>query len=65
MSKYLIENLFGMEIRINTLTPEQFLDLYKSVGWESLASNKSGQHSKTRLLRLPVTMETVPWDWQE
>ena len=23
-----------MEIRINTLTPELFLDLYKSVGWE-------------------------------
>lgn len=22
-----------MEIRINTLTPELFLDLYKSVGW--------------------------------
>ena len=23
-----------MEIEINTLTPELFLDLYKSVGWE-------------------------------
>ena len=23
-----------MEIRMNTLTPEMFLDLYKSVGWE-------------------------------
>lgn len=23
-----------MEIKINTLTPELFLDLYKSVGWE-------------------------------
>lgn len=23
-----------MEIRINTLTPELFLELYKSVGWE-------------------------------
>lgn len=23
-----------MEIQINTLTPELFLDLYKSVGWE-------------------------------
>ena len=23
-----------MEIKINTLTPEMFLDLYKSVGWE-------------------------------
>ena len=23
-----------MEIRINTLTPELFLDLYKSIGWE-------------------------------
>lgn len=24
-----------MEIRINTLTPELFLDLYKSVGWDA------------------------------
>ncbi len=24
-----------MEIKINTLTPELFLDLYKSVGWEA------------------------------
>jgi GNAT superfamily N-acetyltransferase len=26
--------VFNMEIRINTLTPELFLDLYQSVGWE-------------------------------
>ena len=24
-----------MEVRINTLTPELFLDLYTSVGWEA------------------------------
>ena len=45
-----------MEIEINTLTPELFLDLYKSVGWEPPCIEQ------VRAV-LENTLAKAPWSW--
>ena len=45
-----------MEIEINTLTPELFLDLYKSVGWEPPCIEQVRA-------ALENTLAKAPWSW--
>ena len=54
-----------MEVRMNTLTPELFLALYQSVGWEPPCIEQVRTAQKIPLQPSPVTMGTGLWEWSE
>lgn len=52
-----------MEVKMNTLTPELFLDLYTSVGWEPPTLEQVKEALKIQWLLLRLTKTTMLLEW--